>query len=285
MTDQLRTVVEDLAFPEGPRWHEGKLWFSDMHARRVLRLDPGSGSPETVVEVPGRPSGLGWDSAGRLMVVSMRDRRLLRLDGDELVEVANLSALATWYCNDMVVDAAGRAYVGNFGFDIEVPPEEMKPVPAVMARVDPDGSVAVAAEDLMFPNGTVITPDGRTMIVAESFAGLLTAFDIGPDGSLSGRRVWAALEGVAPDGICLDREGAVWVADAFGARVLRVAEGGEVLSTVPAGQNTYACMLGGEDRRTLFVCTAPSSDPEECERRMGGRIEAVEVEVPGAGRP
>ncbi len=285
MTEQLRTVVEDLAFPEGPRWHEGRLWFSDMHTGRVLRFDPESGSLDLVVEVPGRPSGLGWDPQGRLLVVSMRDRRLLRLEPAGLVELADLSNLATWYCNDMVVDAAGRAYVGNFGFDIEVPPEELQPVGAVLARVGPDGSVVVAAEDLMFPNGSVITPEGRTMVVAESFAGLLTAFDVDGEGSLSGRRVWAALEGVAPDGICLDAEGAIWVADARGARVLRVAPGGEILAEIRAGQNTYACMLGGEARTTLYVCTAPGSDPVECETAMAGRIEAVEVEVPGAGLP
>ncbi len=287
MSERLRVVVDGLAFPEGPRWHDGWLWFSDMHTGRVMRLDPDTGSVETVVEVPGRPSGLGWDRQGRLLVVSMRDRRLLRRGpgGVDLEEVADLSDLATWYCNDMVVDTSGRAYVWNFGFDIEVPPEEMRPVPALLARVDPDGSVSVAADDLMFPNGTVITPDGRTMIVAESFAGVLTAFDVDPDGSLSGRRVWAPLDGVAPDGICLDAQGAVWVADAFGARVLRVAEGGEILDSVGAAQNTYACMLGGPRGTTLFVCTAPGSDPGECEARMGGRIEAAEVEVPRAGLP
>jgi len=197
-------LVEGLRFPEGPRWHEGRLWCSDQHDRRVLAISP-DGTVESIVEVPQCPSGLGWLPDGRLLVVSMHDRKLLRLDPDGLTEVADLSEHATWHCNDMVVDAAGRAYIGNFGFDIDGGPTD--PVPAVIVRVDPDGSVHVAADDIRFPNGTVITPDGQTLIVAESYGACLTAFDVDRDGGLSNRRRWAKLRGAVPDGICLDAEG------------------------------------------------------------------------------
>jgi sugar lactone lactonase YvrE len=280
-------VVEGLAFAEGPRWHDGRLWFSDMHDHRVVALNP-DGTLTTIVEVPNQPSGLGWLPDGRLLVVSMTDRRLLRLDDDgRLVHAADLGELATWHCNDMVVRADGLAYVGNFGFDLYGRGQADHRTADLLA-VKPDGSVRVAADGLEFPNGTVITPDGSTLIVGESFAGRLTAFDVAPDGSLSGRRVWAQLVDAVPDGICLDAEGAIWVASPLGHQVLRVAEGGDVLDRVATGeQHAYACMLGGEDRRTLFVCTARSSDPDKCRAQRAGRIEAadVDVDVAGAGWP
>lgn len=277
---ELHTVVEDLVFAEGPRWHEGRLWFSDMLDHQVLRFDPSTGTTEVVVKVPNQPSGLGWDLEGRLLVVSMIDRRLLRLEDGELSEVADLSGLATFHCNDMVVDAAGRAYIGNFGFDYE---KGATPVPASIARVDPDGQVTVVASDLMFPNGTVITPDGGTLIVGETWSGRLTAFDVAADGSLSNRRVWAQLpEGALPDGICLDAEGAVWAASPTTNDVIRLAEGGEVLARIDTGRGTFACMLGGADRRTLFIST---NDPANPPPGRGGRLEAIEVDVPGAGLP
>jgi sugar lactone lactonase YvrE len=211
------------------------------------------------------------------------DMTLLRIEPDGRAVVhGDMSAVATGRCNDMVVDAAGRAYVGNFGYDY--PAGEMKP--ANLARVDPDGAVSVAAEDLMFPNGSIITPDGKTLIVGETFASRMTAFDIGADGSLSNRRVWAALpERAVPDGACLDAEGAIWVASPFTSEVIRVREGGEVLERIKAGQGVFACMLGGDDRRTLFVLTADSSDPEATEAKRTGRIEVTRVDVPGAGLP
>jgi sugar lactone lactonase YvrE len=241
---------------------------------------------EAVAEVAGKPSGLGWLPDGRLLVVSMEDRRLLRLDaGLELVEVADLSGVATWHCNDMVVDAAGRAYVGNFGFDMWLHDPTVQP--AALARVDPDGTVSVAAADLQFPNGMVITPDGGTLIVGESYGGCLTAFDVAPDGSLSGRRTWAALSGATPDGICLDAEGAVWLASPVGHEVLRVREGGEVTERVLVGgdRRAVACMLGGPERRTLFVCTAQAIVPKKAVALRSSRIEMTEVAVPGAGWP
>jgi len=281
-TRELRTVVEGLCFPECPRWHDGELWFSDQHAGVVLRADPSSGKNDVVVEVPGQPSGLGFLPDGRLLVISMHERRLYRLEPDGLQLHADLSAVATFHCNDMVVDTAGRAYCGNFGFDFEA---GAPPVPAVLAVVDPDGAVRVAADDLGFPNGTVITPDGRTLIVAESFGARLTAFDIEADGSLTNRRVFATIENAVPDGICLDADGAVWVADARRNRVLRVRADGSVERTLTTGQSgAYACMLGGLDRRTLFVLTNSGSGPAMAQK-TDGRIEMYRVDAPGAGLP
>lgn len=275
-------VVDGLTFPEAPRWHDGRLWFSDFYSHRVLTVDI-SGYMDIVAEVTGRPSGLGWRPDGTLLIVSMLDRTLLRLDGKALSVVADLSALASAPCNDMVVDAAGRAYVGNFGYDRH----KGEPMRATcLVRVDPDGTVTRAADDLLFPNGTVITPDGRTMIVAETQGHRLTAFDIAADGTLSNRRVFAQLEERCfPDGICLDADGAVWVADARNPRVLRVLDGGEIAHTVTTGDRpAFACMLGGDDRRTLFVLTNSGSGPAMADKR-DGRIEAVRVDVPGAGLP
>ena len=183
----------------------------------------------------------------------------------------------------MVVDAHGRAYVGNFGFDMYGGEEARD---TCMVAVDPDGTARVAADGLAFPNGTVITDDGATMIVGESYGGRLTVFTIDSDGSLGSRRLFAQLQGAVPDGICLDAEGAVWSACPLTGRCLRVRDGGEVLDEIKVTNDfAYACMLGGEDRRTLYMCTAPSSDPKETVGMRGGRIEAVRVEVPGAGLP
>lgn len=280
MSTKPETLLEGLRFPEGPRWHDGRLWFSDMHDQRVLAVGL-DGRCESIVEVPNDPSGLGWLPDGRLLVVSMRDRRLLRLEESGLVEAADLSAQAAFHCNDMVVDARGRAYVGNFGFDLY---GGVKPVPADLALVHPDGRVEVAAERLRFPNGSVITPDGTTLIVGESFGACLTAFEVAEDGRLHGRREWARLERAVPDGICLDAEGAIWVASPISAGVLRVREGGEVTHRIDVERQAFACMLGGPERRTLFLCTSNSGDPAETHVRHG-RIECVGVDVPGAGLP
>jgi sugar lactone lactonase YvrE len=277
---EVEVVVDGLTFAEGPRWHDGRLWFSDFYTQRVLAMDE-AGKLETIVTVPQRPSGLGWTPDGALLVVSMLDRSLLRIEGKALRRVADLSSLATGPCNDMVVDARGRAYVGNFGFDRH---KGEPPRTACLVRVDPDGRVTVAADDLGFPNGTVITPDGRTLIVAETFAHRLTAFDVAADGALSNRRVFAQLDLCFPDGICLDAEGAVWVADARNPRVLRVLDG-RIERTVATGDRpTFACMLGGADRRTLYICTCTASGPAIADKR-DGRIERVTVDVPGAGLP
>jgi sugar lactone lactonase YvrE len=277
-----RVLYEGLAFGEGPRWHDGRLWLSDMHAHKVLAIDL-DGNAEEICEVPNRPSGLGWLPDGRMLVVSMTDRRLLRMEpSGALTEHADLSSVATFDCNDMVVDGAGRAYVGNFGFDLH---NQAAPTSAAMALVQPDGRVETAAEGLDFPNGTVITPDGATLIVGESFGRRLTAFSIGADGRLSDRRVFADLGSSIPDGICLDAEGAVWSADPRGNCCIRVADGGEVLDRVDVDRGCYACMLGGPDRRTLFMLTARTSSPAQAVAARDGRVEVVEVSVGGAGTP
>jgi sugar lactone lactonase YvrE len=279
--DKLDVLLAGLSFPEGPRWHDGKLWFSDFYTHRVIRVGL-DGRAETIVEVPQQPSGLGFRPDGTLLIVSMRDRKLMRLDGQRLALVADLSALAPSLCNDMVVDGTGRAYVGNFGFDRHA---GEAPRPTCLIRVDPDGRASVAADELMFPNGTVIAPDARKLVIAETYAQRLTAFDLAADGTLSNRRLFAQLDGVYPDGICLDAEGAVWVTDARGPRVIRVFDGGRIARTVSTGErNTYACMLGGADRRTLFVLTNSGSGPGMAEKR-DGRIEMIKVDVPGAGWP
>lgn len=282
MAGRLTTVLGGLAFPEGPRWRDGRLWFSDMHSNEVIAMTP-TGARETVFTHVGPVSGLGWLPDGRMLVVSMEDRKLMRIEPNgEAVLHADLGGVATGHCNDMVVDAKGRAYVGNFG--VGFPGGEVKP--AKMARVDPDGRVVEAAADLVFPNGTMITPDGKTLIVGETFASRMTAFDVADDGSLSNRRVWAQLpERAVPDGACLDAEGAVWVASPTTNDVIRLKEGGEVLDRIVADQGCFACMLGGEDRRTLFVLTAAGSDAAEAKRVRGGRIETTHVDVPGAGLP
>jgi sugar lactone lactonase YvrE len=282
MARSLETVLDGLAFPEGPRWHDGRLWFSDMHAHEVVAMAP-DGRRETVFAHSGPVSGLGWLPGGDLLVVSMVDMQLLRIGADGRPRVhGDLSGIATGRCNDMVVSADGRAWVGNFGFDY--PDGERKA--AKLARVDPDGKVSVAAEELMFPNGAMITPDGKTLIVGETFAERLTAFEIGPDGALSNRRIWAQLGAQEyPDGACLDAEGAIWVASPFTSEVIRVREGGAVAERIKADQGVFACMLGGDDRKTLYVLTASGSDPEDCAARRLGRIEAVKVDVAGAGLP
>lgn len=274
-------LLAGLTFPEAPRWHRDKLWFSDFYSHRVMTVGL-DGRAQTVVQVPQQPSGLGWTPAGELLIVSMLNRRLLRFDGKQLHQVADLSALATGPCNDMVVDAAGRAYVGNFGYDRHQGEAERS---ACLARIDADGSVVRAADDLKFPNGMVITSDGNTLIVGETFAGRLTAFDIGADGALSNRRIFAAIPGSHPDGICLDAEGAVWVSNPRGDHLVRVFEGGRIAQTVATGaRGSYACMLGGPDRCTLFILTNSGSGPAIA-AKADGRIEILKVEVAGAGLP
>jgi len=273
-------LIGGLDFGEGPRWHEGRLWYSDFYQGAVYAVDE-AGGRETILEIDDQPSGLGWLPDGSMLVVSMTRRQVLRVADGVVTIHADLGTVAGFHCNDMVVDARGHAYVGNFGFDLEAGEE---PRTAALAHVAPDGTVSVGAEELEFPNGSVITPDGRTLIVGETFAGRYTAFTIGDDGALSDRRIWAEMPGVAPDGCTLDAEGAIWVSDARAPRVLRVAEGGGVLDELPTPQRTFACMLGGADRRTLFVLTAEGAGASVAETG-GGAIWTHRVGVPGAGRP
>ena len=279
----LRTVATGLAFGEAPRWRPDGLYFSDIHANRVGVLRP-DGAVETVATFHAPVSGLGWLPDGRLLVVSMRDKLVLRREPDgRFVQHADLSTLATSLANDMLVTADGSAYVGNFGFSLYPPGE---PRAAVLALVGADGAVSSAADNLWFPNGMALTPDGKTLIVAESRGRCLTAFDRAGNGLLGRRRLWAKLpEGAFPDGICLDSEGAVWVASPSTSEVLRLGEGGEVLERIPTGLEAIACMLGGRNRKTLFICTAQSRDPAFCQAHQTARIEAVEVDVTGVGWP
>lgn len=288
MDTKTTVLVDTLRFPECPRWHEGELWFSDLFAQRVMRVDL-VGRVQTVVEVPDTPTGLGWTPDGRLLIVSATARRLLRLDDDGLVEVADLSGLVSYPCNDLVVDTQGRAYVGNIGFDFGDP--HAAPQLAPILLVSPQGDVRITADRLDFPNGMVITPDGQTLIVAESHAARLTAFAIESDGSLSHCRVWAQFEDhgafsegqVTPDGLCLDAEGAIWVASPNTRDVLRVREGAQIANRIPIDTIPLACMLGGPERRTLFVATTQSLNPGDTDAK--GRIETISVDAPGAGLP
>ena len=284
MTDitNTETLVDGLCFGEGPRWHLGRLYFSDLHGNTVYAVDT-SGNLEAIVKLDDdEPSGLGWLPDGRMLIVSMRNRKLLVLDSGVLAEFADLSGIATYHCNDMVTDLKGRSYVGNFGYDLHNNAEFQK---AALILVHPDGTTELAADGLSFPNGTVITPDGKTLIVGESFGARLTAFDISPDGSLTNRREWAKMDGAVPDGICLDDAGGIWVASPVSNEALRVIEGGEVTDRVKTENQAYACMLGGLDGKTLFIMTSRSSHPDECKKEKSAAVEFVTVKHAGAGLP
>ncbi|MEC9340247.1 MAG: SMP-30/gluconolactonase/LRE family protein [Pseudomonadota bacterium] len=275
-------VFEGLVFGEGIRWHDGKLWVSDMFGHRVLTID-GDGRDETILEVPYRPSGLGFLPDGGLLVVSMQDRKLLKVSNGEVSEYASLKPDATGDVNDLVVLPSGDAYAGNFGFDLFGGSEQ--PCDTCIQRVAADGSVTRVADQLSFPNGMVVTPDGKTLIVAETFAHRLTAFTIAPDGGLGERRVFAELGDRMPDGIALDAELAVWVSSFGTGEFVRVVEGGEVTHRVKPAPNAVTCTLGGPDRRTLYMVAADT----EIERLAKGDSKAwvvkTRVEVPGAGWP
>jgi sugar lactone lactonase YvrE len=278
-----------LYFGECPRWHDGRLWYSDFFDHAVFSVSP-EGDRRVEVDFDGEPSGLGWLPDGRLLINSRLDRAIVRREADgTLVRHGELTPWATWHANDMVVASNGQAYAGNFGFNLDglydgsVEPSAIAPTSLV--RVDPDGSSCEAADDLHFPNGTVITDDGGTLIIAESMGGRLSAFDRAADGTLSGRREWAALPGVAPDGICLCADGTVWVANALGAECVRVAEGGEIVERVTTSRGCFACMLGDEDRLTLYLVTAESSDAAKARLSRNGALEKVRTSVPGAGLP
>ncbi|ATE64718.1 SMP-30/gluconolactonase/LRE family protein [Rhizorhabdus dicambivorans] len=287
-----RILAEDFYYGEGPRWHEGRLWFSDFYARAVKSVSL-AGDLRVEFEIDDQPSGLGWMPDGSLLVVSMTKRQLLRRKPDGTISVhADLGRIATFHCNDMVVDSAGGAYVGNFGFNMDeeiairgAPDVIARHVTANIAYVSPDGQMQVAADGMDFPNGSIITPDGRTLIVSESLGSRLSAFDIGPHGVLSKRRVWAPTPGRIPDGVCLDAEGAVWFAAGIAPECVRIAEGGEVLEIVETGLPCFACMLGGPDGKTLFMLTAESADQEIAARARTGKLVIAEVDSGRAGLP
>lgn len=275
----LRLILEGLGFGEGLRWRDGRLWFSDFLLHHVVSLGP-AGDLEVEVELDDQPSGLGWLPDGRLLIVAMHQRAVLRREADgTLVRHADLSSVATGDANDMVVNTDGTAYVGNFGgLGTGGGPE------ADLALVRPDGTVETAATNLVFPNGSVITPDGRLLIVGESLGLRYRAFPISADGTLGDGWVWAELDNRVPDGCTLDAEGAIWFANARGREVVRVREGGEITDVIETPQPAYACGLGGEDGRTLFLVTAPGPPGDDLDPG-NGKLYTVDVAVPHAGLP
>ncbi len=292
MGRDISVLAEGIYFGEGPRWHDGRLWFSDFHAHAVYAISL-AGDLRTELQIGDRPSGLGWMPDGSLLVVSMQKRQLLRRTPDGTLSVhADLGAIADFHCNDMVVDAAGRAYIGNFGFDLDAD-LAARGVQAVLADhptarlacVEPDGTVREAASGLHFPNGSVITPDGKTLIVGETLAGVLTAFDVSADGALGNKRAWAPTWPRVPDGITQDAEGAIWIANPLAPECARIAAGGAVLEVIDTGMPCFACMLGGEDGRTLFMLTAPSSDAHTAAAAAKGKLVTAQVDIPHAGLP
>lgn len=294
MVEALKLLADGFKFPEGPRWHDGKLWFSDQHGHRVYSLGS-AGVPTVVAELEDMPSGLGFLSDGGLLISAMRSRRIFRHDVTGLRVHSDLSGMGDGWVNDMVVDSGGRAYVGFTFGQVYTNDRES----AAIVLVDVDGSYRVVTDQVSLPNGSVITPDGRTLIVGEFGARRLTAFDIATDGSLSGGRTFAEFETETPDGCCLDAEGAIWMAAPRAGRFIRVREGGEIVDEIQVTEgHAIACALGGIGRRTLFLLitefttenfqeirenTNFARDPEIS--RCKGRICAVEVDVPGAGWP
>jgi sugar lactone lactonase YvrE len=277
MIMETKVLLSGLEFPEGPRWRNEKLFFSDFIGRKVIAVDE-KGKPEIITELQDSPSGLGFLNDGTMLIVSMTKRHLLRLDSKGLKIHADLSKFTEYNLNDSVTDIHGRTYIGNWGTKSLKSPAE----PTSIILVTKDGSARIVADNLVFPNGCIVTPDCETFLVAETFANKLTAFDIEDSGNLINRRTWAEFKDFTPDGICLDEEGGIWAANPSKAEVLRVLEGGEITSRIKVkGTNVYACALGGNDGRTLFLCTSQSIEGI----RSSGRIEFLKVEVPGVEIP
>jgi len=288
MTSTTKTLAgpaTGLKFTESPRWHDDKLWFLDIHDKRIKTVNL-AGTVTTVADLPFLPNAFGLAPDGSLLVGDAFQRRIYRRRGADLETVADLGELTKYCLSDGIVDSEGRLYVGDIGYNFVDP--AAKPVDTcVIVRVDPDGQASVVADNLSFPNGMVITPDGRTFIVAETLGHRLTAFDLQADGSLGNRRTWAQLpESIGPDGICLDAAGGVWCANPEGEdSVVRVCEGGEITDRIRVATHAYAVMLGGPQRRHLFISTSGSHDPAEIHRSPSASIEVIAVDVPGAGQP
>ena len=304
MQTTLKLLLENVYFSEGPRWHNNKFWFSDFYQHAVFNVDA-NGTVEKIVDIPNQPSGLGWLPNGDMLIVSMHDQKLMRFSDGVLSLHSDLSHLTKFTCNDMVVDNAGHAYIGNFGttqHNIDVKP-------TCLIHVTPDGKASIVAENLEFPNGTVITPDGKKLIVGETYAGRLTAFDINSDKTLSNRQTWAKMMPTwifyvskvrrflkqvpketnfaprVPDGICLDEGMGIWVASPTTFEVFRIEEGGNVTDIISTPQRAYACMLGGESGKTLYISTANDSTPEVARSQPMGKIYTTEVKFARAGNP
>jgi sugar lactone lactonase YvrE len=282
----LRTLLTGLAFGESPRWHEDRLWVSDWGTREIIAVDL-AGKSEVMVRLsfPSfQPICMDWLPDGRLLIVSAREGLLLcrKADGS-LIPYADLNGLSDKGWNEIVVDGRGNAYINGGGFDLMA---GEKFAPGIVVLVTPDGSARQVADGIAFPNGMAVTPDNSMLIVAESYASRLTAFDIAADGSLSNRRVWADLGNGAPDGICIDAEGAVWYADVPNKRCVRVREGGEVLQTINLDLGCFACILGGVDRKTLFIVVREWRGLESTsDEAQSGQVLILNVTIPGVGWP
>lgn len=295
---EFKVVADGFTYLEGPRWHDGALWFVDFYTYGVYRVDS-TDKVEKMVHVEQQPSGLGWLPDGRMLVVSMKDRKVLRQERDgKLVVHADIWDKCGGHANDMVVAPNGNAYVGNFGYDL-MGGEPHKNTTLVLVR--PDGSSQIVAEGLAFPNGMVVTPDQKKLIVNELFGNKISQFDIKADGTLGPRRDFANYgdlgdEGdldkrignaqILPDGLALDAEGAVWFADTIHNRAVRMAEGGKILDEVKtAPEGVFAVALGGADGKTLFMCAAPDWDESPRKAARQGRMLSTTVTVPHAGTP
>jgi sugar lactone lactonase YvrE len=291
---EARVVRGGLGFGEGPRWHDGRLWFSDFYRNGIFSIDETGTDERLEHKVPTQPSGMGWMPNGDLLYVSMIDQRVMRVHEGTTSLFADISAHCTFWANDMIVSTSGVSYVGNFGLDLDAVLRDigvagltaMEPKPTTnLVVLSPEGDVLQVVPDLYFPNGTVITPDGATLIIGETLAFRLTAFDVNADGTLSNRRLFAQMEYVATDGMCLDAEGQIWLANALQPRCLRVQEGGEITGEVVTSQNAFACGFGGADRTTLYIMTAPTSDRFRIGEASEGRLEMATLPVGGAGVP
>jgi sugar lactone lactonase YvrE len=283
MPETPRTLLTGLVVGESPRWHDGRLWFSNWGAQEVIAVDP-DGNSEVVVRVPTTlPFCIDWLPDGRLLIVSGPEGLVLRREPDgALVTHADLRGLSPYPWNEIVVDGQGAIYVNGAGFDLM---GGGRPAPGRIALITADGTAAEVAGGIAFPNGMAITPDNETLIVADSYGKCLTAFDIAGDGSLSNRRVWAALDG-HPDGICIDAESAVWYAEVPGRRCVRVREGGEALERVELDRGGFACMLGGADGKTLFIVAAEWNGPDAMvDGARTGQLLACPAPAAGAGWP
>lgn len=306
---ELKKLIGGLYFGEGPRWHENKLWFSDFYSHKVMTLDENN-SLETVCEVPSQPSGLGWLPNGDLLIVSMLDRKILRFSEGSISVHADLSEYVAHKCNDMVVGRDGTAYVGNFGMGDAG--ESLNSTHLMIVKSD--GTVLKGPDNLLFPNGTVITEDGKNLIIAETLGAKLTSFDIEDNGELTNRKLWARTSPLfslliikflssmgfdlskvdfskysknlhVPDGICLDEKNGIWIASPTTKAVVRIEKGGNITDTINTPKGAFACMLGGKERKTLYVIISNSSDPEEAQASPEGEIHSIEVEIPGVGKP
>ena len=306
---ELKKLTGGLYFGEGPRWHENKLWFSDFYSHKVMTLDENN-SLEAVCEVPSQPSGLGWLPNGDLLIVSMLDRKILKFSEGSISVHADLSEYVAHKCNDMVVSRDGTAYVGNFGMGDAG--ESLNSTHLMIIKSD--GTVLKGPDNLLFPNGTVITEDGKNLIVAETLGAKLTSFDIEDNGELTNRKLWARTSPLfslliikslsslgfdlskidfskysknlhVPDGICLDEKNGIWIASPTTKAVVRIEKGGNITDTINTPKGAFACMLGGKERKTLYVIISNSSDPEEAQASPEGEIHSIEVEIPGVGKP